>query len=70
MVFTALLAVLEQDLWRVLAVDRGRNQEVWCIAAETLETGLSVIIDYFDEVSALLFCWVEVSGSWDWGSPT
>ena len=60
MILVALLAVLIEVFWGVRAVDLGRNQQMWLITmkaeAGALETGLSIIVDGFDEVSALLFC--------------
>jgi hypothetical protein len=50
----ALLAVLV-DYFGVGWTNSRRNQEVWAIATEALETGFSVVVDPFDEVSTLLF---------------
>jgi hypothetical protein len=54
MVLAALLAVLV-DYFGVGGINDRRNQEVWAIATEALETGFSVVVDHFDEVSTLLF---------------
>src|SRR5258707_1053217 len=47
MVLAALLAVLEE--WGDCSRVRRRNQEVRSITTGTLEAGLSIIVDHFDE---------------------
>jgi len=60
MILVAFLAVLIEVFWGVCAVDLRGNQQMWLITVEAeagaLETGLSVVVDGSDKVSALLFC--------------
>ena len=70
-VLAALLAILKLEAVRKSWVVLGRDQEVGIVTADTLKAGLGDIIDFFDEVSALLRARIEAgNGSWDLGSPT